>query len=87
MAGSSPRWSSDSGFFSSGARFGLAIVAVAWPGRIFITNAIAAVRDGDSGKMVALRGTDIVRVPLAEATGTLKTVPIARYEEAAAFFG
>jgi 6-phosphofructokinase 1 len=37
--------------------------------------------------MVALRGTDIVRVPLSEATGELKTVPIARYEEAAAFFG
>ena len=53
----------------------------------FGLNAIDAVKDGDSGKMVALRGTDIVRVPLAEATGTLKTVPLARYEEAAAFFG
>ncbi|MFM7212976.1 MAG: ATP-dependent 6-phosphofructokinase, partial [Actinomycetota bacterium] len=53
----------------------------------FGLNAIEAVKDGDSGKMVALRGTDIVRVPLADATGTLKTVPIARYEEAAAFFG
>ena len=53
----------------------------------FGLNAIDAVKDGDSGKMVALRGTDIVRVPLREATGTLKTVPLARYEEAAAFFG
>jgi ATP-dependent phosphofructokinase / diphosphate-dependent phosphofructokinase len=53
----------------------------------FGLNAIDAVKDGDSGKMVALRGTDIVRVPLAEATGELKTVPLARYEEAAAFFG
>lgn len=53
----------------------------------FGLNAIDAVKDGDSGKMVALRGTDIVRVPLHEATGELKTVPIARYEEAAAFFG
>ncbi|MFM8238730.1 MAG: 6-phosphofructokinase [Actinomycetota bacterium] len=53
----------------------------------FGLNAIEAVKDGDSGKMVALRGTDIVRVPLADATSTLKTVPIARYEEAAAFFG
>ena len=53
----------------------------------FGLNAIDAVKDGDSGKMVALRGTDIVRVPLAEATGKLKTVPLARYEEAAAFFG
>jgi len=49
--------------------------------------AISAVRDGDWGKMVALRGTDIVNVPLQEATGTLKTVPLARYEEAATFFG
>ena len=53
----------------------------------FGLNAIDAVKDGDSGKMVALRGTDIVRVPLSEATGELKTVPLARYEEAAAFFG
>ena len=53
----------------------------------FGLNAIDAVKDGDSGKMVALRGTDIVRVPLSEAMGELKTVPLARYEEAAAFFG
>jgi len=45
------------------------------------------VKDGDWGKMVALHGTDIVRVPLEAATGTLKTVPIERYEEAKAFFG
>ena len=37
--------------------------------------------------MVALRGTDIVRVPLAEATGELKTVPPERYAEAEVFFG
>ena len=53
----------------------------------FGLNAIAAVKDKDWGKMVALQGTDIVRVPLAVATGALKTVPVARYEEAAAFFG
>ncbi|MFM8515353.1 MAG: 6-phosphofructokinase [Actinomycetota bacterium] len=53
----------------------------------FGLNAITAVKDGDWGKMVALRGTDIVRVPLRDATGELKTVPIARYEEAASFFG
>jgi 6-phosphofructokinase 1 len=53
----------------------------------FGLNAITAVRDGDWGKMVALRGTDIVRVPLRDATGELKTVPIARYEEARSFFG
>lgn len=53
----------------------------------FGLNAVSAVRDEDWGKMVALRGTDIVRVSLQEATGTLKTVPLARYEEAATFFG
>jgi 6-phosphofructokinase 1 len=53
----------------------------------FGLNAITAVKDGDWGKMVALRGTDIVRVPLRDATDGLKTVPIARYEEARSFFG
>jgi 6-phosphofructokinase len=53
----------------------------------FGLNAISAVRDGDWGKMVALRGTDIVRVPLQDATEVLKTVPLSRYEEAATFFG
>jgi phosphofructokinase-like protein len=53
----------------------------------FGLNAVSAVRDEDWGKMVALRGTDIARVSLQEATGTLKTVPLARYEEAATFFG
>ena len=53
----------------------------------FGLNAIQAVKDEAWGTMVALQGTDIVRVPLQEATGTLKTVPIERYEEAMAFFG
>ncbi len=39
------------------------------------------------GQMVSLKGTDIVRVPFAEALGELNTVPIYRYEEAAALFG
>jgi 6-phosphofructokinase 1 len=46
-----------------------------------------AVHEGDSGVMVALQGTDIVRVPLQEATKELKTVPVERYEEAEVFFG
>ena len=50
-------------------------------------SAIDAVHEGDWGKMVALRGTDIVRVPLAEATRELKTVPLERYTEAEVFFG
>ncbi|MBM3660107.1 MAG: ATP-dependent 6-phosphofructokinase [Actinobacteria bacterium] len=37
--------------------------------------AAGAVHDGDFGKMVALRGNDIVRVPLADAVTELKTVP------------
>src|SRR4051812_6500925 len=53
----------------------------------FGLHAIDAVHDGDFGKMVALRGTDIVRVPLQEATSELKTVPTERYTEAEVFFG
>ena len=53
----------------------------------FGLQALDAVHDGDSGVMVALRGTDIVRVGLAEATAELKTVPADRYAEARVFFG
>ena len=49
--------------------------------------ALDAVHDGQSGVMVALRGTDIVRVPLAEATAQLKLVPVDRYAEVEVFFG
>jgi 6-phosphofructokinase 1 len=37
--------------------------------------------------MVALRGTDVVRVPIAEATAALKLVPLERYAEVEVFFG
>jgi ATP-dependent phosphofructokinase / diphosphate-dependent phosphofructokinase len=53
----------------------------------FGLHAVDAVQDGDFGVMVALRGTDIVRVKLSEATAELKTVPLERYEEAEVFFG
>jgi 6-phosphofructokinase 1 len=53
----------------------------------FGLHAVDAVADGDFGVMVALKGTDIVRVKLSEATAELKTVPIERYEEAEVFFG
>ena len=43
---------------------------------------LAAAHRGEFGRMTALRGTDIVMVPLAEAVETLKTVPQERYEEA-----
>jgi ATP-dependent phosphofructokinase / diphosphate-dependent phosphofructokinase len=49
--------------------------------------AVDAVHDGQSGVMVALRGTDIVRVPLAAATAQLKLVPVDRYAEVEVFFG
>ena len=53
----------------------------------FGLHSIDAVHEGDWGKMVALRGTDIVRVPLADATRELKTVDVSRYAEAEVFFG
>ena len=53
----------------------------------FGLHAVDAVREEDFGKMVALRGTDIVRVDLSAATEQLKTVPIERYTEAEVFFG
>jgi 6-phosphofructokinase 1 len=53
----------------------------------FGLQAITAAAEGDWGKMVALHGTDIVRVPLASATEKLKTVPIERYKESEIFFG
>jgi ATP-dependent phosphofructokinase / diphosphate-dependent phosphofructokinase len=49
--------------------------------------AVDAVHDGRSGVMVALRGTDIVQVPLADATAQLKLVPVERYAEVEVFFG
>jgi ATP-dependent phosphofructokinase / diphosphate-dependent phosphofructokinase len=53
----------------------------------FGVHAARAVADGAFGSMVALRGTDIVGVPLAEATEELKLVPPERYAEAEVFFG
>ena len=53
----------------------------------FGLHAIDAVHDGDFGKMVALRATDIVRVPFTAATAELKTVPLERYAEVEVFFG
>lgn len=53
----------------------------------FGLQAIDAAHEGDFGTMVALRGTDIVRVGLDEATAELKTVPDSRYAEAEVFFG
>ncbi|MBX7159838.1 MAG: 6-phosphofructokinase [Acidimicrobiia bacterium] len=53
----------------------------------FGIGAIGAVDDGAWGQMVALRCGEIVRVPLEEATGTLKTVDPALYDVGRTFFG
>ena len=53
----------------------------------FGLQAIDSIADRQYGVMVALRGTDIIRVPLHEATGVLKTVPPERYAEVRTFFG
>jgi 6-phosphofructokinase 1 len=53
----------------------------------FGLQAVDAVNDEDWGKMVALRGTDIVRVPLGDATRELKLVKPELYAEAEVFFG
>jgi ATP-dependent phosphofructokinase / diphosphate-dependent phosphofructokinase len=58
-----------------------------WLATRFGLHAIDAVAEQDFGKMVALRGTDIVRVPLIEGTGELKLVSAAEYAEAQVFFG
>jgi 6-phosphofructokinase 1 len=53
----------------------------------FGLHAVDAVHAGDSGTMVALRGTDIVGVPLADATTELKVVTPELYAETEVFFG
>ncbi len=58
-----------------------------WLATRFGLQAIDAVADGDHGTMMALRGTEIVRVPLIEGTGALKLVTPEEYAEAEVFFG
>ncbi len=58
-----------------------------WLATRFGLHAVDAVHEGDFGTMVALRGTDIVRVPIAEATARLKTVDPGLYAEVGVFFG
>jgi 6-phosphofructokinase 1 len=58
-----------------------------WLATRFGLQAIGAVHDGDFGTMMALRGTDIVRVPLSEGTAELKLVSPEEYAEAEVFFG
>jgi 6-phosphofructokinase 1 len=49
--------------------------------------AAEAVKSGEWGKMVALRGNDIVSVDLSEATEETKTVPSDLYQDLRTFFG
>ena len=49
-------------------------------------HAVEAAHRGDFGQMTALRGTDIVMVPLADAVAELKTVPQDRMDEAESVF-
>ncbi len=58
-----------------------------WLATRFGLHAITAVHEGDFGTMMALRGTDIVRVPLSEGTGELKVVRPELYAEAEVLFG
>jgi 6-phosphofructokinase 1 len=58
-----------------------------WLATRFGLQAADAVADGDFGTMMALRGTKIVRVPLAEGTRELKLVSPEEYAEAQVFFG
>ena len=53
----------------------------------FGMSVINLVNDQQWGHMVALRGTEIVRVDFIDALGDLKTVPDDRYEAAAMLFG
>ena len=53
----------------------------------FGLHAIDAAHEHDWGTMVALRGTQIARVPLKEATTELKVVTPALYAETEVFFG
>jgi phosphofructokinase-like protein len=56
-------------------------------GTRFGVAAIDAATDGDFGRMVALRGTEIVRVPLEDALAAPKLLDPALYETAEVFFG
>ena len=53
----------------------------------FGTRAAELVGEGRFGRMVALRGDDIVDIPIAEGVAKLKTVPPERFAIAETFFG
>ncbi|MDU1123338.1 MAG: 6-phosphofructokinase, partial [Dermabacter sp.] len=49
--------------------------------------AIDLVHEGGFGRMVSLRGTDIVNEPLTEAIDSVKRVPRSRWDEVRVLFG
>jgi ATP-dependent phosphofructokinase / diphosphate-dependent phosphofructokinase len=53
----------------------------------FGVEAIDAAHEGDYGKMVALHGTDVVRIPIEQGVDRLKTVDGRLFETASVFFG
>ncbi|MFI7407419.1 6-phosphofructokinase [Streptomyces sp. NPDC049627] len=58
-----------------------------WLATRFGLHAVDAVKDGDYGTMVALHATEVVRVPLADATERTKKVDPSLYDEFEVFFG
>jgi 6-phosphofructokinase 1 len=56
-------------------------------GSRFGVEAVDAISEGDYGQMVALRGTEIVRVPLAEALAEPKLLDPKLFKTAEVFFG
>ncbi|MFE0357176.1 6-phosphofructokinase [Streptomyces nigra] len=58
-----------------------------WLATRFGLHAVQAVHDGDFGTLVALRGTQIVRVPLDGTMSRTKTVDPSLYDEFEVFFG
>lgn len=56
-------------------------------GTRFGSKAVELVKKGDFGKMVALRGTEIVAIPIEDAVSKLKTVQTDYYDMARTFFG
>ena len=58
-----------------------------WLATRFGLHAVDAVKDGDFGTMVALRGTDIIRLPLGRSRGRTKVVDPSLYDEFEVFFG
>ncbi|TQJ57593.1 6-phosphofructokinase [Streptomyces sp. NBC_00080] len=58
-----------------------------WLATRFGLHAVDAVKEGDFGTMVALRGTRIIRIPLSETRATTKRVDPSLYDEFEVFFG